>query len=101
MKKEVNIMARRKDDFEKYLEKQLKDPEFKEEWEKLEPLYNLIEAEIKLRNKKKLSQKELAERMGTSQPAIARFERGNVSPTVDFLTKLAKALGAELELRLN
>jgi len=79
----------------------LKDPEFKEEWEKLEPLYNLIEAEIKLRNKKKLSQKELAERMGTSQPAIARFERGNVSPTVDFLTKLAKALGAELELRLN
>jgi len=94
-------MARRKDHFEKYLEKQLTDPEFRDEWEKLEPLYQLIRMEIKLRNEKHLSQKDLAERMGTSQSAIARFERGNVSPTLEFATRLAKALNAELKLQLT
>jgi len=33
--KEAEIMARRKDHFEKYLEKQLTEPEFRNEWEKL------------------------------------------------------------------
>ncbi len=46
-------MAKTKDDFEKYLEKQLKDPEFKEEWEQLEPLYSAIEEKIKMQNKKR------------------------------------------------
>jgi len=94
-------MVRRKDDFEKYLEKQLKDPEFREEYEKLEPLYSLIKAEIKLRNEKRLSQKELAERMKTSQSAIARFERGDSNPTLEFVTRLAKALGTTLDLQLK
>lgn len=46
-------MAKTKDDFEKYLEKQSKDPEFKEEWEQLEPLYSTIEEKIKMKNKKR------------------------------------------------
>jgi len=94
-------MARMKDHFEKYLEKQLTDPEFRDEWEKLEPLYQLIRMEIKLRNEKHLSQKDLAERMGTSQSAIARFERGNVNPSLEFAARLAKALNAELKLQLT
>jgi len=93
-------MAKRRDDFEKSLEKQLRDPEFREEYEKLEPLYALIKMEIKLRNKRRLSQKELAERMGTSQSAIARFERGNINPTLEFVSRLAKALDTKLDLRL-
>jgi len=40
-------MARKKDDFEKYLKKQLKDPEFRKEYEKLEPLYASIRKKIK------------------------------------------------------
>ena len=72
-------MARRKDDFEKYLEKQLKNKEFKEEYEALEPLYKLIEAEIQIRHKYGITQKELARRMNTSQAAIARFEAGAVT----------------------
>lgn len=35
-----------KDDFQKYLEKQLKNPEFKWEWMKLEPLYHLLKMKI-------------------------------------------------------
>jgi ribosome-binding protein aMBF1 (putative translation factor) len=94
-------MNKKKDDFEKYLEKQLKDPEFREEYEKLEPLYTVIKLEIKLRNEKRLSQKELAERMGTSQSAIARFERGNINPTLEFISRLAKALNTKLEIQLS
>jgi len=57
--------------------------------------------EIKLRNKRRLSQKELAERMGTSQSAIARFERGNINPTLEFAARLAKVLNAELAVGLK
>ena len=46
-------MTKKEDEFAKYLEKQLKDPEFKEEWKKFGPLYSTIEEKIKIRNKKK------------------------------------------------
>jgi transcriptional regulator with XRE-family HTH domain len=43
-----------------------------------------------------MSQVELARRTGTSQPSIARLERGMVSPTVITLDRIARALGTEL-----
>jgi transcriptional regulator with XRE-family HTH domain len=43
-----------------------------------------------------MSQNELAERAGTSQPSIARLEKGQVSPTVITLDRVARALGTEL-----
>ncbi len=43
-----------------------------------------------------MSQVELAKRAGTSQPSIARLERGLVSPTVISLDRIARALGTEL-----
>ncbi len=43
-----------------------------------------------------VSQSELAERAGTSQPSIARLEKGQVSPTVITLDRIARALGADL-----
>jgi ribosome-binding protein aMBF1 (putative translation factor) len=48
------------------------------------------------RHKAGMSQVELAKRAGTSQPSIARLERGLVSPTVISLDRIARALGAEL-----
>jgi transcriptional regulator with XRE-family HTH domain len=39
---------------------------------------------------------ELAQRTGTSQPSIARLERGQVSPTVITLDRIARALGTDL-----
>jgi ribosome-binding protein aMBF1 (putative translation factor) len=48
------------------------------------------------RRKAGLSQVELAKRAGTSQPSIARLERGLVSPTVISLDRIARALGTEL-----
>lgn len=44
------------------------------------------------------SQRALAERAGTSQPAIARYERGAATPSWETLERLAKACGRRLEL---
>jgi ribosome-binding protein aMBF1 (putative translation factor) len=48
------------------------------------------------RHRAGVSQAELARRAKTSQPAIARLEKGQVSPTVISLDRIARALGAEL-----
>jgi predicted transcriptional regulator len=53
-----------------------------------------------LREKKGLSQRELAEKVGTTQSAIARLEAGNISPSLPTLDKIATALGAEVSLRI-
>jgi DNA-binding XRE family transcriptional regulator len=53
-----------------------------------------------LREKKGLSQRELADRVGTTQSAIARLEAGSVSPSLPTLDKIAHALGAEVSLRI-
>lgn len=49
-----------------------------------------------LREKRGLSQRELAELLGTTQSAVARLEAGNVSPSLPTLDKIAEALGVEL-----
>ena len=49
-----------------------------------------------LREKRGLSQRELAERLGTTQSAVARLEGGNISPSLPTLDKVADALGVEL-----
>lgn len=46
------------------------------------------------------SQSELARVAGTRQPVISRIESGHANPTVDMLTRLADAMGAELTLSL-
>lgn len=43
-----------------------------------------------------LTQSALAKKIGTSQPAIARIERGSALPSLSFLQKIAKALGTHL-----
>jgi transcriptional regulator with XRE-family HTH domain len=50
----------------------------------------------RLRTEAGLTQAELAERMGTTQSAIARMEGGGVRPTLETLEKLAAAVGGEL-----
>lgn len=47
-----------------------------------------------------LTQRDLADRAGTSQPAIARIESGLASPTLSTLERLATAAGYDLKLSL-
>ena len=55
----------------------------------------------KIRLRAGLTQAELAERAGTTQSAISRLERDHISPSFASLERLAKACGADLELRLR
>ncbi len=80
-------------------QKLLKDPEFKREYDALEPEYALAEQLIRKRLEKKLSQKQLADRVGTKQSAISRLESGAYNPSVAFLKRLAGALNTNLEIR--
>ncbi len=50
----------------------------------------------KLREKAGLSQKELADLIGSTQPSVARLEAGGVNPNVGTLERIADALGSEL-----
>lgn len=84
------------------LKKQLKNKEFKKEYDLLEEEFELAKEIIKLRKDANLTQKELADLAGTSQPAIARLESGtyrNVS--LQFLRKIGKALGATPEIHFH
>lgn len=52
-----------------------------------------------LREGLNVTQKELADRLGTGQPSIARLESGQVVPRLDFLSRVARALGARVDVR--
>ncbi len=75
-------------------------PGFKTAYDALEPKYALISAMLNARNKKGMTQAKIAERAGTTQSAIARFESGRSNPTLEFAVRLSKAVGAKLEIRL-
>ena len=80
--------------------KLLKDPEFRKEYEAIEPEYKLASALIRLRLAKGLTQKQLAELLNTKQESIARLESGGSLPSLSTVKKVADALDAELEINL-
>jgi predicted transcriptional regulator len=79
----------------------LTDPETRKEVKELELEYALIRQIIKARIEQKISQKELAQRMGTQQSNISRLESGEYNPSLKFLKKVAESLGKELEISLK
>jgi DNA-binding XRE family transcriptional regulator len=78
----------------------LKNKEVQEELKKNEAEYKFIEEIIMARKVKNLTQKDLAELIGTRQSNISRLESGNYNPSLDFLSKIAHAVGKELEVRM-
>ena len=85
-------------DFQNYLEKQLADPEFKKEWNSLEPEFNTIQAMIDARKRCNMTQKELAERTGIDQSDISKIETGNANPALSTLKRLAEGMDMVLKL---
>ena len=81
------------------VKKWMKDSKFREAYDALEPEYALAAAIIEARQKANLSQKELAKRMKTTQPMIARMEGGRQPPSTKTLLSFAKATGMRLEIR--
>jgi transcriptional regulator with XRE-family HTH domain len=76
-----------------------RDPELKAEYERLGPRYEAISALIGARKRAKVSQGELAERMGVSQAVVSRLESAEHSPRLDTLAEAARAMGYRVEVR--
>lgn len=76
------------------------DPGFATAYDAAVEEYAALEAMIRARAETGVTQAELAERMGTTQSAIARLESGRVSPTVETLQKYARALGKRLKIEM-
>ncbi len=88
--------------FESVKEKALRNKKIRAEYDALEDEFTLAQEIIELRKKNNLTQKELAEKAGTSQPAIARLESGNYhNVSLAFIRRVAKALGAVPEIHIK
>ena len=81
-------------------ERFMKDPAFREEYAHADDEFALIEALVHARTAAKLTQAELARRLGTTQSAIARLEGGSVSPSFATLRRYAEATGTRLTVGL-
>ena len=88
-------MSKRFDDF---LQEQLQDPEFRAEYEALQPERAIIQAIIDARRSTGISQKELAEKTGIAQGDISKLENGNGNPSIRTLQRLAKGMGMKLKI---
>ena len=84
--------------FRETLSAQMKDPEFRTEWEALEPERQIIRAIIEGREANDLTQKQLSEATGIAQADISRLENGTGDPSIRTLKRLAAGLGMQLKL---
>ena len=76
----------------------MKDPAYRREYDAPAGKFALAAALIRDRADAGVTQIELAERMGTKQEVIARWERGTVMPSCRSLARLAKATGTRLHI---
>ena len=84
--------------FRDVLNNKLKDPEFKKEFDAIEPEFSMIRALIAARKEKGLTQKELSELTGIAQADLSKIENGNANPCLKTLKRLAEGLGKKLQI---
>ena len=84
-----------------YIGEQMQDPEFREEWERLQPERELMRVLVDVRQEKGLTQKEIAERTGIAQSEISKIENGTRNPSIKLLQKLADGLGMNLKIEFT
>lgn len=94
------------DTHDKMVAKWMQDPAFKAEYERIErEEMPMLDAILAARREAGLTQAQVAERMGTKAPAVARLENalitGSPSPSLATLRKYAAAMGKRLEVRLT
>lgn len=85
-------------DIQKYLNEQLKNDDFKKEWNNIQPELQIIDALIEARKAKKITQKQLSEITGIAQGDISKLENGSANPSIKTLQRLANGLGMMLKI---
>ena len=84
--------------FKDFLNEQLKDENFKKEYDALEPEFTIIKAMIDARKDSGMTQKELSEKTGINQADISKLENGTANPSLRTLQRLADGMGMVLKL---
>jgi len=79
-------------------EEQLADPSFRAEWQRLAPAREFAATLLRYRSKHKLSQRDLAKKLGVSQPRVVKLESGEHNPEVDTIINAVRRLGIEFVL---
>jgi DNA-binding XRE family transcriptional regulator len=90
-------MGKRLEDKHKEL---LNDPEYKKAYTELEEEFLVAKALIEARKSANLTQRQVAERMGTTQSVVARMESGNPLPSLKSVVRYAAAVNSKIELKL-
>ncbi len=86
---------RKLDDF---LDEQMRDQEFKKEYDDLQPEFDVIRAIVDARTSQNLTQKQLAEKTGINQADISKLENGTRNPSINLLKRLADGMGMMLKI---
>lgn len=79
----------------------MKEPKYRKAYAALEDEFAVAKAGIAARNRAGLTQTELARKMGTTQPVVARMEGGRIPPSLRTLRRLAQATGSRLIIRFE
>ena len=84
--------------FRETLNDQMNNPDFRAEWESLEPERQLIRAILDGREKNNMTQKQLSEATGIGQADISRLENGTANPSLRTMKRLASGMGMRLQI---
>ena len=84
--------------FKDFLKEQLKDENFKKEYDALRPEMAIIQAMIDARKDSGMTQKELSEKTGINQADISKLENGTANPSLRTLQRLVDGMGMVLKL---
>ncbi|OHA63862.1 MAG: hypothetical protein A2842_01095 [Candidatus Wildermuthbacteria bacterium RIFCSPHIGHO2_01_FULL_48_25] len=87
--------------FQNDLKRRLGNPRFKKAWNESEPEYLLAKQLIEARLFRRISQRDLARRLHTSQAAISRLETMRGNPSLALLKRIAQALDAKFILPIQ
>lgn len=84
-----------------HIKESLKNPAFKKAWEESEPEYQLARQLIGKRLEQKMSQRDLAKKVKTTQAVICRIETMQANPSLALIKRIAQTLDLKLDLRLS
>ena len=95
----MQIMNKKQDDLDRTIARLRKSPKFEEESQNSETEYQVGRQLISARIANNLTQQELAKLAGTTQAVISRIESMSVSPSIQLVDRIARALGKTLQIR--
>ena len=82
--------------YQELKEELMQDPDFRAEYDRTRPEFEIMHALIDARINSNMTQKELSMKSGVRQSNISRIENGTCSPTIATLQALAEGLGKKL-----